>query len=214
MKAVVGFGEEAVMTNEPGGFPHDRACDVSASPGTRAVPEVATADATGFTDLYDQYYRDVYRYLAGRLGPDVADDLAADTFLIAFRRRDSFDVTLGAVRAWLLGIATNLVAQHRRKELRRYRAMARAKADGHTDSHETRVIDRVHAERLQPRIAKALAGLSTGDRDVLLLVGLGELSHDEVAQALGIPYGTVGSRLSRARKKVRTALGQEGQLNG
>jgi RNA polymerase sigma-70 factor (ECF subfamily) len=175
---------------------------------------VATADSTGFTGLYDQYYRDVYRYVAGRLGPDVADDIAADTFLIAFRRRDSFDVTRGAVRAWLLGIATNLVAQHRRKEIRRYRAMARARADDHTDSHESRVIDQVDAEGLQPRIAKALAGLSTGDRDVLLLVGLGELSHEEVAQALGIPYGTVGSRLSRARKKVRTALGLEGQLNG
>jgi RNA polymerase sigma-70 factor (ECF subfamily) len=211
---MVGFGEEPVMTNEPGGFPHDRARDVSASLGTRESPKVATADSTGFTGLYDQYYRDVYRYVAGRLGPDVADDIAADTFLIAFRRRDSFDVTRGAVRAWLLGIATNLVAQHRRKEIRRYRAMARARADDHIHSHESRVIDQVDAEGLQPRIAKALAGLSTGDRDVLLLVGLGELSHEEVAQALGIPYGTVGSRLSRARKKVRTALGLEGQLNG
>ncbi|GAA4609707.1 RNA polymerase sigma factor [Actinoallomurus liliacearum] len=214
MKAPVGFGEEPVMTDQPGGSPHDSARDVSAPARTRESPEPATADTTGFTDLYDRYFHDVYRYVAGRLGPDAADDIAADTFVIAFRKRDSFDVARGVARAWLLGIATNLVAQHRRKEVRRYRAMARATPDDHTDSHESRVIDQADAARLRPQIAKALAGLSTGDRDVLLLVGLGALSHDEVAQALGIPYGTVGSRLSRARKKVRAALGQEGRLNG
>ncbi|WP_345355877.1 RNA polymerase sigma factor [Actinoallomurus liliacearum] len=202
------------MTDQPGGSPHDSARDVSAPARTRESPEPATADTTGFTDLYDRYFHDVYRYVAGRLGPDAADDIAADTFVIAFRKRDSFDVARGVARAWLLGIATNLVAQHRRKEVRRYRAMARATPDDHTDSHESRVIDQADAARLRPQIAKALAGLSTGDRDVLLLVGLGALSHDEVAQALGIPYGTVGSRLSRARKKVRAALGQEGRLNG
>jgi predicted DNA-binding protein (UPF0251 family) len=66
----------------------------------------------------------------------------------------------------------------------------------------------VTAEGLQPRLAKAIAALSQGDRDVLLLNALCDLSHDEIAHALGIPYGTLGSRLNRARRKVRSALGR------
>jgi RNA polymerase sigma-70 factor (ECF subfamily) len=75
------------------------------------------------------------------------------------------------------------------------------------------VVSWVAAERLQPRIATALARLSREERDVLLLVALADFSHEEISQALGIPYGTVGSRLSRARKKIRTTLGQEGQID-
>jgi RNA polymerase sigma factor (sigma-70 family) len=188
--------------------------------GTEPAPAVdrTAPPPQDFADLYDAYFPDIYRYVAGRLGRDLADDIAADTFLIALRKWDSFDFARGAVRPWLYGIATHLLAQHRRKETRRYRALARMDTGGVVDSHEARVVSWVAAEGLQPQLARALAALSTGERDVLLLVALCDLSHDEVAQALEIPYGTVGSRLSRARKKVRTALGhvlgQEGQIDG
>jgi RNA polymerase sigma-70 factor (ECF subfamily) len=72
------------------------------------------------------------------------------------------------------------------------------------------VVSRVAAGDQQPRLAAALARLSREERDVLLLVALADFSHEEISQALGIPYGTVGSRLNRARNKIRTALGQEG----
>jgi RNA polymerase sigma-70 factor (ECF subfamily) len=75
------------------------------------------------------------------------------------------------------------------------------------------VVSWVAAEGLQPRLASALARLSQEERDVLLLVALADFSHEEISQALGIPYGTVGSRLNRARKKIRTAVGQEGQVD-
>ena len=68
------------------------------------------------------------------------------------------------------------------------------------------IAERVSAAAAQRQLATALAALSPGDRDVLLLVALADLSHAEVAAALGIPYGTVGSRLSRARRKLRAAL--------
>lgn len=67
----------------------------------------------------------------------------------------------------------------------------------------------VAAGRLHRELAAALAGLSRGERDVLLLVALGGLSYDEVAEALGISPGTTGSRLSRARTKLRTVLDRE-----
>ena len=145
------------------------------------------------------------------LGPDAADDLAAETFLVAFRRRHRFDPARGAARPWLFGIATNLVAQHRRAESRWYAALARAGADpliapSASAGDEDRIADRVAAFQARPALAAVLARLPDRDRDVLLLVAVGGLSYAEVAFALGIPEGTVGSRLNRARRKIIAAL--------
>lgn len=166
-------------------------------------------DPERFTDVHDRYFRDVYRYVAGRLDVQVAEDIAAETFCLAFGQRDRFDPRRGSLRAWLFGIATNLVAQHRRKEARRYRALARVVADPAVDSHEDRVVTEVTAGRMRPQLARALTGLSPGERDVVFLVALAGLTYDEVATALGISQGTVGSRLSRARKKLHDAIRPE-----
>jgi RNA polymerase sigma factor (sigma-70 family) len=166
-----------------------------------------------FAGVYERHFPEIHRYIAGRLGRDAADDIAADTFVIALRNRDGFDASRGTVRAWLYGIATNLVARQQRAERRRYRALARVGVRDVADGPEERVVSWVAAEGLQPRIAAALARLSREERDVLLLVALADFSHEEISQALGIPYGTVGSRLNRARKKIRTTLGQEGQID-
>jgi RNA polymerase sigma factor (sigma-70 family) len=159
-----------------------------------------------FGELYSRYFAEIYRYLAGRLGPDTADDLAAETFLSAFRRRNSFDAQLGAVRPWLYGFATNLVARHRRAESRRYAALARMGADVVADSDEEQIAERLTAWQARQRLAGALRQLSAGDRDVLLLIALGGLSYAEVAFALSVPEGTVASRLNRARRKLAAAL--------
>ncbi|GAA2621018.1 RNA polymerase sigma factor [Actinomadura fulvescens] len=167
-------------------------------------------DPECFTAVYDRHYTIIYRYVAGRLGPQAADDIAAEAFLVAFRRRRSFDAGKGTLRSWLFGIATKLVSQHRRAETRRFQALARVGSDPAIGSHEERVVTWVTAEGLQPQLARALAALSAKERDVVLLVALGDLGHDEIATALGIPYGTVGSRLNRARRKLRAALELEG----
>jgi RNA polymerase sigma factor (sigma-70 family) len=166
-------------------------------------------DPAAFTAVYDRYFHDIYRYVAGRLDVQAAEDLAAETFLIAFGRRDRFDAGRGSLRPWLFGIATNLIARHRRKEARHYRALSRAASAPVAEEHEDRVLTTVSAERMRPHLARALAALSPGERDVLLLVALGDLGHEEVAQALGISYGTVGSRLSRARRKLHNVIDQE-----
>ena len=174
-----------------------------------AVVARSVSDPDQFAVIYDRYVGEVFRYVAGRLGRDVAEDLAAETFLIAFRKRDRFDPALGRVRPWLYGIATTLVGQHRREESRRYRALARAgrRVLDSVESHDDRVADAVTAGQLGRQLAAALTGLGHGDRDVLLLVAISDLSHQEVALALDIPYGTVGSRLNRARRALREALG-------
>ncbi|WP_410637788.1 RNA polymerase sigma factor [Amycolatopsis sp. lyj-346] len=158
-----------------------------------------------FTEVHDRYFPDIHRYVAGRLGAQVAEDVAAETFLVAFDRRKTFDAARGELRAWLFGIATNLVSRHRRKEARHYRALSRLDLRETAEGHENRVV----ASLTVARLGKALSRLSAGERDVLLLVALGDLGYAEVAEALGISPGTVGSRLTRARKKLTPVLAEE-----
>jgi RNA polymerase sigma factor (sigma-70 family) len=160
-----------------------------------------------FSVIFDRYYGAIHRYAAARLGPAAADDVAAETFLAAFDQRDRYDQAWPEARAWLYGIATNLIGRHRRGEIRLYRAMARSGEREEEPGHADRVAERVSAERLSPELARGLAALATGDRDALLLAVCAQLSYAEVAHALGIPAGTVGSRVNRARRKLRTALG-------
>jgi RNA polymerase sigma factor (sigma-70 family) len=160
-----------------------------------------------FTALYDRHIQDIHGYVAGRLGREAADDLAAEVFLIAFRKRASFDPGRGAIKPWLYGIATKVISRHRRSEGRRLKALSRVPAERAADGHEDKVAARVAAERVGPELARAISGLSQADRDVLFLTALAGLSYQEVAQALDIPSGTVGSRLNRAKSELRRVLG-------
>jgi RNA polymerase sigma factor (sigma-70 family) len=169
--------------------------------------QASQSDPQRFAELYDRYAPDIHRYAARRLGESVADDVVAETFLVAFRRRDRFDPSRGAARPWLYGIAGNLIAGHRRAEVMHYRLLARTAVDPVVEGHHDQADSRVAAAAVSRQLGAALARLSKGDRDVLLLVAWESLTYDEVAQALRIPIGTVRSRLNRARKKVRKALG-------
>ncbi|MFC9972199.1 RNA polymerase sigma factor [Spirillospora sp. NPDC127200] len=164
-------------------------------------------DPERFAALFDRYARQIHRYAARRLGTQAADDIVAETFLAAFRRRASYDQTRPLARPWLYGIASTLIARHRRDEERRYRALRRTGVDPLPEPMAETVVSRVAAEQDERRMAGVLAKLPAGDRDVLLLVAWGGLSYDEVAEALSVPAGTVASRLSRARRKMKAALG-------
>ncbi|SDW24764.1 RNA polymerase sigma-70 factor, ECF subfamily [Amycolatopsis xylanica] len=166
----------------------------------------AESPPDAFEVVFDRHFAEIHGYVARRLGVDIADDVASETFLVAYRTRDRFDPARGDHRAWLYGIASNLMRRHRRSEIRGYRALTRLDASSAVLGHEDAAIARVSAQDLREPLARALAGLSAGDRDVLLLIALAELTYDQVAAALGISYGTVCSRLSRARRKVRTSL--------
>lgn len=159
-----------------------------------------------FAEIYARHADEVHRYLRRRLGSDVADDLTADTFVAAFGARSRFDPTVESARPWLFGIASNLAAKHRRREVRGLRAYARTGVDPVATTWADAADARVSAQAMNRELAAALAELSPGDRDVLLLVAWAELSYVEVAAALSIPVGTVRSRLNRARRQVRTAL--------
>lgn len=185
----------------------------SGDPHAGSGPDLTAADpGTAFARLYDEHARPLHRYLARRVGEHTAYDLVSETFLVALRQRHSYDPDR-PVRGWLFGIATNLVRRHARDEVRALRATARAADRGAADEsgHELRVSEQVDAQVLARRLAPALAGLSEPDRDVLLLTAWAGLTPAEVADALGIPAGTVRSRLHRVRRILRAGHHREGE---
>ncbi len=167
----------------------------------------ATAEASERVgEWFDLYVDGVHRYVARRIGFSAAQDVVADTFRIAIERFEAFDPSRASASSWLLGIATNLVQHHWRDEQRRLRAysasvLQRVSVDPLIDAAH-----RIDAERRLGGIAHAVADLPQGDRDVLLLVAWEGLTSAEVAAVLGIPAGTVRSRLNRVRTHLRAQI--------
>jgi RNA polymerase sigma-70 factor (ECF subfamily) len=164
-----------------------------------------------FTAVFDRHYRDIFAYVSRRLGPDLAEDVASETFLTAFDRRHTFDVSRADARPWLYGIASNLVARHVRAETRRYKALAKAHVQepgGHPGDADD-IAGRLDAAAVRGRLATALRRLPEPVRAVLLLVAWAGLNQQEAADALGIPPGTARSRLHRARQEMRQALEED-----
>ncbi|MFR9779723.1 RNA polymerase sigma factor [Micromonospora sp. MS34] len=164
-------------------------------------------DAEQFSLLYDRYAGQLYRYAYRRVGPALAEDVVADTFVAAFRRRSAYDLARTDARPWLCGILTREIASRRRAEEAHWRALGRAADSDIVESFADQIVASVTARSTRRPLAEALRRLSPGDRDVLLLVAWGDLSYEEIAETLQIKIGTVRSRLHRARRKLRAALG-------
>jgi RNA polymerase sigma factor (sigma-70 family) len=176
------------------------------------VEEVSDADVIAasieqpavFGAIFDRHATSLHRYFVRRLGPFEAEAMVGDVFRIAFEKRSTYDLSRANARPWLYGIATNLLAKHRRGEARRIRAVARLAAQRLpvTDLADG-VSGVVDADSLWPRVAEAVASLPEPERDALLLHVWEGLSYEDVAAALGVPVGTVRSRLHRARGRIR-----------
>jgi RNA polymerase sigma-70 factor (ECF subfamily) len=165
-------------------------------------------DRASFEAAFVANFAEIHCFLARRVGTGLADDLAAETFAVAFRRRASFDSSRGTIRPWLFGIAIMLLRAHRRDE-RRVLALA-SRVASQPSSHTADIGDAATAAVLAPRLGDALNHLSHEQRDVLLLHAWGELSGDEIASALGMRAATVRSHLARARARLRRALDDSG----
>jgi RNA polymerase sigma factor (sigma-70 family) len=180
---------------------------ISTATADAAVIARSRADGQTFSTIVDRHFVAIHRYLARRIGSDRADDLAAQAFAIAFRRRGDFDKSAESARPWLFGIATNVLRNDLRSGRRMLAAVARLDRTAGEDLADEveRSLARADAACELARIAGAIAALDSDQRDVLLLHAWGELSQSEIAAALGVPVGTVYSRLSRARASLQRA---------
>jgi RNA polymerase sigma factor (sigma-70 family) len=157
-----------------------------------------------FALIFDRHFDAVHSYARRRVGESAADGVASQTFLVAFDRRGAYDISRANARPWLLGIATNLIHNKRRQEKRQLRAYSKAGAD--TDDPLEGIEARADAGRLRAQLAAILAALPKEEADPLLLYAWAELSYEEIAVALNLPIGTIKSRLSRVRTRVREQL--------
>jgi RNA polymerase sigma-70 factor (ECF subfamily) len=165
-----------------------------------------------FAVLFDRHHLSIYRFLVRRIGPEPARDLASETFVVAFTRRGTYDLTQSSARPWLFGIAVNLLRNHSRSERRLLKAYAETGTDPIRQDPMSDVDTRLDAQARGPEMAQALDSLRPDDRDVLLLHAWADMTYEQIASALSIPIGTVRSRLARARQVLRELLGIEGQV--
>jgi RNA polymerase sigma factor (sigma-70 family) len=156
-------------------------------------------DPEAFTEIFRRHAGHIHRYLGSRVGPQEADDLLAEAFLTAFRKRDRYDRDRPDARPWLYGIAANLAAMHARDEERAYRLQRAAVGRPDDHSHADRVAADVTARAARSVLAAALATLAPGDRDVLLLIAQEELTYEQVAVALQRPAASTCVRRSGRR---------------
>jgi RNA polymerase sigma factor (sigma-70 family) len=178
---------------------------------------VRAGDRDAFGQLFDRYARAVYNH-GFRLTADwaLADDVVSATFLQAWHLRERVEPEGGSLRPWLLGIATNITRNLRRAD-RRYRAAALACTglDQVTADHAGTTDGRIDDARRLAATMAVLAALPRADREIFTLCVWEELDYASVAEVLGIPIGTVRSRLSRAREKIRRELpAAERQITG
>ena len=162
-----------------------------------------SGDADAFGLLFERHAKAIYNFCFRRTGSwDAAEDLLSIVFLEAWRRRDQ-ELPPGKVLPWLYGIATNVVRNRRRCERRFRRALARVPAPCPEGGFESDADRRLDDERRMKDALDLLARLPRHEQEVFVLCAWSELSYQDAALALGLPVGTVRSRLSRARGRLR-----------
>jgi RNA polymerase sigma factor (sigma-70 family) len=172
----------------------------------------AQTDPASFGTLFDRHFATVYRFCERRVGRTMAEDLAGETFRRAFEARHSYDLSRPSALPWLYRIAYNLVRDALRARAAEDRAYARLHALAGTESpsEDDQAARRTDARADLAALARLLLAEPEQDVDALFLHVWDGLSYLDVAAALGVPVGTVRSRLSRLRHRLEEALAIEG----
>ncbi|MCP3882408.1 MAG: sigma-70 family RNA polymerase sigma factor [Sulfitobacter sp.] len=174
---------------------------------------LSLVDPSAFAPIYDRHAAVLLGYLVRRVGFADAESLLGELFRIAFESRDRYDRSRPDARPWLYGIAANLVMKHFRAAGRRDRAIERlgARRECRPLALEDQVVDSAATSLVWSRVAEAVAGLPERDREVMFLYAWQEMSYVDISQALGIPIGTVRSRLNRVRTTLRELVADDGE---
>ncbi|MEE1766050.1 MULTISPECIES: RNA polymerase sigma factor [unclassified Streptomyces] len=159
----------------------------------------AARHPAAFEPLVERHSRALHGYFARR-APTAADDLLAELWLQAYATRRGFDRDRGSVRAWLFGVARNVLSAHWRRLAASRPDLARGAGD---DDPWEAVDDRLVAAAVAPRLRELLTRLPPDERELLLLVAWEQLTPSEAAAVVGIPAATARTRLHRARNRMR-----------
>ncbi|MFE3762344.1 RNA polymerase sigma factor [Streptomyces sp. NPDC059104] len=167
---------------------------------------IRAGDPEAFEELYERYAKAVYNH-AFRLTGDwsTAEDVMSATFLDAWRTRERVEAEeeRGSLRPWLLGIATNKARNAGRSARRRWAFLARIPAPEPVEDFAEEAAGRIDDVRRLAAVHRAMEGLRHQEREVLALCVWSGLDYQQAARALDVPVGTVRSRLSRARSRLR-----------
>jgi RNA polymerase sigma-70 factor (ECF subfamily) len=179
---------------------------------TRGGPAEAARDPAIFEEFYRRHIDAVTRFVARRVDdPHTAADLTADVFLAAIHSAHTYRSGRGSERGWLYGVARNVVSAERRRSAREAALYGRIAGRRLLEPDDiARLEDKLDAESPGRRALVALARLPDGERAVLELVAVDQLTVSEAAAALGIRQVTARVRLHRARKAMRTATDDGG----
>jgi RNA polymerase sigma-70 factor (ECF subfamily) len=170
------------------------------------IQRVAHGERSALGELYDRYREPVRRFLAQATGDaEDVDDLVQTTFLEAAKTASLYDGR-PCCRPWLIGIAAQLLRRRRRSSTRRFALLA-------TLSGALRRTAIPSAPALDARrdLERALLRLSEAKRVTFLMAEVERQSCAEIAAALGVPIGTVWTRLHAARAELRRMLGKDGE---
>ncbi|WP_199820940.1 RNA polymerase sigma factor [Streptomyces fulvoviolaceus] len=170
---------------------------------TNLRKRIRAGDHNAFGELFDAYARSVYNHAYRLTGEwSTAEDVVSLTFLDAWRLRAKLDEEGGSLRPWLLGIATNVTRNTRRAARRHAAAVGRLPRAEPVRDFADEVAGRLDDAAQLAVVQTALARLRRAEREVLALCVWSGLDYQAAAEALGVPVGTVRSRLSRARTKL------------
>ncbi|GAA2242664.1 hypothetical protein GCM10010145_06160 [Streptomyces ruber] len=171
---------------------------------------VRSGDRAAFAEIFDEHARVVYAHAIRTTGDwALAEDVMSLTFLEAWRLRDKLHEEVRSVRAWLLGIATNVMRNTARAARRHREAMSRLPSPEASPDFSDEVVGQMADAQRLAAAARALHRLKRTEREVFTLVVWSGLGYAAAAEALGIPVGTVRSRLSRARERLRRLAEEE-----
>lgn len=176
---------------------------------------IRDGDREAFSQMFDELSSPVYRHALRVLDdPHTAQDVVSLTFLEAWRLRKRLDEDLGEIRPWIFGIATNVLRNTSRAARRHRNALARMHLPEPVPDISEGVVTRIDDTERIAAVRRAFAGLRRKEREVIALCVWSELDYGSAALALGIPVGTVRSRLWRARKHLRCAVEHQAGSTG
>ncbi|MCP9945350.1 RNA polymerase sigma factor [Streptomyces somaliensis] len=171
---------------------------------------IRSGDRAAFGEIFDEHARVVYTHAVRTTGDwALAEDVMSLTFLEAWRLRDKLAEEVSSVRGWLLGIATNVMRNTARASRRHREAMSRLPLPEPLPDFSDEVVGQMADGQRLAAVTRALRRLKRTEREVFTLVVWSDLGYAAAAGALGVPVGTVRSRLSRAREKLRGLVEEE-----